>query len=288
MPLPTSSKFKQNLVREYIPVAIAALIEPGWILVNRLLCMLQPLEALRESKSKASASIALNYSSLPPQLTLFRAFRAGHFILATICAMALLANLLAVAFAGLLFQDTVNVYSTSGFPRPFIPIFRKVNGTTGPPMNERPTESRQEFSGAWHGGTGEDHFLVAESNYTRNTTLPSWVDKRAFYLPYKPEEATNVNSSLFAISKQLLDTTPRRYRGPTKYFTAQPNCQPLVYGEDYQFRLWNSSVGNASNPRSVEYIDSPRLSVNVLDNDGKNIICINAQRKEPGFFDGLG
>jgi hypothetical protein len=40
MPLPTSSKFKQNLVREYIPVAIAALIEPGWVLVNRLLCML--------------------------------------------------------------------------------------------------------------------------------------------------------------------------------------------------------------------------------------------------------
>ncbi|KAF2824129.1 hypothetical protein CC86DRAFT_408236 [Ophiobolus disseminans] len=102
LPLPSTNNFAQNLIREYLPTAIATMIEPGWILINRLLCMLQPLEALQGSRS-ASKTISLNYNSLPPQLTIFRAIRAGHFTLASVCAMALLANLLATAFAGLLF-----------------------------------------------------------------------------------------------------------------------------------------------------------------------------------------
>jgi hypothetical protein len=284
MPLPNGSRFVQNLVREYVPVAIAALIEPGWILVNRLLCMLQPLETLRESKAKASESIALNYSSLPPQLMLLRAIRAGHLMLATVCAMALLANLLAVAFAGLLFQETVTVYTTSASYLPYVATFRKVNGTIGPPMNERPTESNLEFSGAWQGSTGEDHFLVAESNYTRNTTFPSWSDASAMYLPIRPQQY-GVGGSLFDRPKELLDTT--LYHGSTKYFAAQPNCQPLVYGKDYQLRLWNTTDGK-SNPKLGSYIQSPRLNVTVPDKDGNDINCVNVKHTEPGFFDGLG
>jgi hypothetical protein len=49
-----------------------------WILINRLLCMLQPLEELQGSHSRACKSISLNYNSLPPQLTILKAARAGH------------------------------------------------------------------------------------------------------------------------------------------------------------------------------------------------------------------
>ena len=36
-------------------------------------------------------------------------------------------------------------------------------------------------SGAWQGGTGEEQFLFAETNYTRNTSLPPWTDESAMY-----------------------------------------------------------------------------------------------------------
>jgi hypothetical protein len=107
LPLPSQNKFVQNLLENYIPTAIATLIEPLWVLINRLLCLLQPIEELQTCDAKAEDSIDLNYSSLPPQLVVFKALRARHFVLAAVCSMALLANLLSVAFAGLFHHDVV-------------------------------------------------------------------------------------------------------------------------------------------------------------------------------------
>ena len=109
----------QNLLENYIPTAIATLIEPLWVLLNRLLCLLQPIEELQSCKAKAKDSIDLNYSSLPPQLVLFKALRAGHLIVAAVCFMALLANLLSIAFAGLFHHDTIAFFkpvSSRGSP----------------------------------------------------------------------------------------------------------------------------------------------------------------------------
>lgn len=102
----------QNLLENYIPTAIATLIEPLWVLINRLLCLLQPIEELQGCKAKAKNSIDLNYSSLPPQLVLFKAIRTGHIVVATVCFMALLANVLSVAFAGLFHHDTTTVFQS--------------------------------------------------------------------------------------------------------------------------------------------------------------------------------
>lgn len=102
----------QNVLENYIPTAIATLIEPLWVLINRLLCMLQPIEELQDSKAKAKDSIDLNYSSLPPQLVFFKALRAHHFVLAIVCSMALLANVLSVTFAGLLNHNVIAVFKS--------------------------------------------------------------------------------------------------------------------------------------------------------------------------------
>lgn len=82
--------------------------------MNRLLCLLQPIQELQSCKAKAKDSVDLNYSSLPPQLVLFKALRARHFVLAAVCSMALLANVLSVAFAGLFHHDTVSVSTEVG------------------------------------------------------------------------------------------------------------------------------------------------------------------------------
>ena len=99
----------QNLLENYIPTVIATLIEPFWVLINRLLCLLQPIHELKGCKAKAKDSIDLNYCSLPPQLVIFKALRAHHFVLATVCSMALLANVLSIAFASLFHHNTVTV-----------------------------------------------------------------------------------------------------------------------------------------------------------------------------------
>ncbi|KAF2133280.1 hypothetical protein P153DRAFT_331890 [Dothidotthia symphoricarpi CBS 119687] len=225
LPLPSKNQTVQNLVTEYLPTAIATLIEPTWILINRLLCVLQPLEELRGSKAPASKSISLNYTSLPPQLTIVKAMRARHLVLASVCAMSLLANLLATSFAGLFYQDTTYMFHQTGFPPPYEAQFVSINGSSGPPVDGRPIAASLQYSGAYQGGTGEVQFLVSESNYTRNTSLPSWVDETAMYLPFRAADST----------AQLTDGS---YRARTKYFTAKPNCKPQVFGQDYELRLF--------------------------------------------------
>jgi hypothetical protein len=151
-----------------------------WILINRLLCMLQPLQELQDCNAKAKKSIDMDYSSLPPQLVVFKALRSKHFVLAAVCTMALLANVLAVAFSGLFNQESRGIQYTTTFQPPYQYKVVPINGTIGPGDD---TFGGLEASGAYRGGTGEEQFLVAESNLTRNTALPSWTDDSMFYLP---------------------------------------------------------------------------------------------------------
>lgn len=223
----------QNLVTEYLPTAIATFIEPMWILLNRILCLLQPLEELRTSRARASKSLSLNYTSLPPQLVVFRALRAGHLLLAAVCAMSLLSNFLATTFAGLFFQDTILISRTTPFEPVLDSRFVSINGSSGPPANGRPIGSIAEYSGAYQGSAGDDQFLVSESNYTRNTTLPSWVDDYAMYMPFRPSGDIN---------------PVHTYQGRTRYFRAVPNCKPMEFGTDYNMTLWNADKKNHSDP----------------------------------------
>lgn len=177
--------------------------------------MLQPLEALRSSKAPASKSIGLNYTSLPPQLTIFKALKAGHIVLASVCAMALLANLLATAFAGLFFQDTISMLRPTSYAAPFLAKFLEVDGIVGPLIGQMPAlRDQPPNSGAYRGGTGEAQFLVAESNYTYDTPLSFWTDEHAFYQPFLESNFTAHRDG-------------QSYRARTKYVSAGLDCKPI-------------------------------------------------------------
>ncbi|EFQ84872.1 hypothetical protein PTT_20366 [Pyrenophora teres f. teres 0-1] len=177
----------RQILENYIPTALATLIEPVWVLINRLLCLLQPLEELRGGKAAAKKSIDADYSSLPPQLVVFKALRLSHFKLAAVCLMALLANVLAVAFSGVFEERSVTVPLTTSLVPPYEPRFRAINGSVGPnmPIMEQIT---MKPSGAYTGGVGSDLFLVAESNYTAGTPLPAWTDNQFMYMPFMDEQ----------------------------------------------------------------------------------------------------
>ncbi|KAL5426206.1 hypothetical protein PMIN04_002103 [Paraphaeosphaeria minitans] len=96
--------------------------------------------------------------------------------------MALLANLLAAAFAGLFSHRVVDVQSQLPLEPPFDLKFVSIDGSIGP--QGMATSGSDFASGAYNGGNGRDQFLAHETNYTRNTSLLAWTDKQFFHLPF--------------------------------------------------------------------------------------------------------
>jgi hypothetical protein len=188
--------------------------------------MLRPLEELQSCNAKPEKSIDLDYSSLPPQLVIFKALKSKHFILAAVCGMALLSNVLAVAFSGLFNQSLTDVRQLHEMRSKFDLKFVNINGSIGPQSNVG--FGSMETSGAYQGGNGEDQFLIAESNYTRGTPLPAWTDDKLFYQPFAwpDEKQDSVNAS-----------GDVRLEATTKAFGAELECTELELGNDFYARI---------------------------------------------------
>ncbi|KAF2646577.1 hypothetical protein P280DRAFT_386551 [Massarina eburnea CBS 473.64] len=244
LPLPSKDTIVQNILENYIPTALATLIEPMWVLMNRLLCLLQPIEELSKGNAKAQQSIELNYSSLPPQLVLWKALRARHVVLTAVCAMALLTNLLAVSFAGLFYHNTVEVRIAATFQAPLEPTFVAINGSIGP--NHVGNIDLRMTSGAYHGGEGQDQFLVSESNYTHGTPLPPWTDDRLFYMPFMSSVESN-------------GTVGGQYEAVTAAFGAELECSSL---ETNSLRLVNVETELSIRPLLNLLIERDGVTVN--------------------------
>jgi hypothetical protein len=199
-------------------------------MINRLLCVLQPLEQMRGLKAAVPQTITLKYSSLPPQLTIIKAAQGGHFVLAAVCGMSLLANLLATAFAGLFFSATTALPRPMLFSPPFQAKFVTIDESFAPLIPDDAgivwDTGITNDPAAYRQGMSEDHFLLSDSNFTRNTSLPVWTDRKAFYVPFKRSEP-------------LDQTAGSIYQARTKYFAAKPRCTSLTFGKDYRLKLWS-------------------------------------------------
>ncbi|KAM0723685.1 hypothetical protein Q7P37_000673 [Cladosporium fusiforme] len=163
LPLPSQNRFVRQMLQNYVPTIIATIIEPVWVLLNRIMCTMQPFEGLRSGIARTQRSIGLNYSSLPPQLVVGKALRAQHFILAAVCILALLANVLAIALSGMFNEEAVALsrpkYATPSFEPRFRSDFENMTDT------------------------GPNTFYSAMANFTSATPMPAWTDDRRFYLP---------------------------------------------------------------------------------------------------------
>lgn len=185
--------------------------------------MLQPLEELRGGNATAKKSIDVDYSSLPSQFVMFKALRSSHFKLAAACLMALLGNVLAVAFSGMLNEHSILVPHTLSLLPPYQAKFVSINGTVSPSL-EGMSKIRTVPSGAFTGGLGINQFMVAESNYTAGTPLPPWTDDRFMYVPFM--DKNNI-------------TTTEGVEGRTMAFGATIECEKIDQ-KDYSVRIHNS------------------------------------------------
>jgi hypothetical protein len=154
------------------------------VVLNRLLCVLKPFDEPTRGKAVPSRSIDVKYTSLPPQLVFWRALRSHHFLLAAVCVVSVLANVLAVSLSGLFNEapttSMTEVFSTYGL------------GTT--------------FNGAsFHNFTGEvsysDHLYVTLANVSAGTSLPPWTGPDFFFTPFNFDNSTNIDAQFTAITR---------------------------------------------------------------------------------------
>ncbi|KAI0201332.1 hypothetical protein F4808DRAFT_450287 [Astrocystis sublimbata] len=152
---PPSSNFEvMQLLENYIPTILATLIEPFWVLINRIYCVFQPFSELQKGRSSPRHSVLAKYTSVPPQLAVWRSARAGQYLLTCICLATLLANVLAISLSGL-FNEMPRIVTYPTMVKPARTAIASRNVLLG---NSR---SPIDYS---------DHF--------------EWTDRANYYLPF--------------------------------------------------------------------------------------------------------
>lgn len=247
------SEFITQFLYTYLPIAVAAFIEPFWVVINRQMCLLQPFEDLRRGSASAKKTIGIDYLSLPPQLNIWRALTSGHVLLATVCAMALLANVLAVAFGGLFFFANGDLPVPAEFVQPPIPSLVGLESPFAPPGSIRQHQ-------------------IAQSNLVSGTGMPPWTDDRFMYLPFFPPGYDPIVEPDYYPSEDQ--------QAKTRAFGAQLDCVPLSpeSSNSYTLRIVpdQANAGLAAN-----------LTVDVNRDDRTRTTCvspfikINNQRQTP-------
>lgn len=122
----------------------------------------------------------LNYTSLPPQLSIVRAIKAGHLLIGVVCFIALLANVLAVGLGGIFNEKPVLVT---------YPVeLQNLHSAKFDLAALRPTtrnDARQR-----------DNMISVKSNFTLGTEMPPWVTAEYYFQPFElsTAETTEVES----------------------------------------------------------------------------------------------
>ncbi|KAL3426519.1 hypothetical protein PVAG01_00028 [Phlyctema vagabunda] len=202
--LPSKNAVVLSILENYLPTTFATLLEPFWVILNRILCLLQPFEELRNGNAKRSTSIGVHYTSLPPQLVVWRALRAaGHFLLSAVCVVSVSTNILAVVLSGLIIENPTTVLHSVLTSQSLSPKF------SGNPFRDDGTIIYA------------DHFHVAMSNLTNNNSLSAWVGKEYFYLPF------GITSDSLSDYANRSSGTLQGFEGSTAGFGVNVTCTPL-------------------------------------------------------------
>ncbi|KAH7192131.1 uncharacterized protein B0J16DRAFT_262795 [Fusarium flagelliforme] len=194
-----------QLLENYIPTVFATLVEPFWVLLNRLLCVLQPFRDLWQGKAEASRTISASYTSIPPQLVIWRALKSRHFVLVLVCAMALLGNLLAVGMGSLFNEAPMLAEYTESMLPAFNAKFDNDSAFGLDRALRQDLITTSQYS---------DHYYITMANLSSDTTLPPWVSKDYFFQRYDMSRPTKFNSrDVYSI--------------PARGFGATANCTAL-------------------------------------------------------------
>lgn len=201
------------------------------------------------------------YTSLPPQLVIWRAIRSRHFLLALVCIVAVSTNALAVALSGIFNESIIQVTIPIDTTRTITPAF---NGT--PSMDQGAVEKRSGFI-----ITYLDHYYVALANLNGGAPLPPWADNSYFYLPFMlPNSSSADNSQAFS------DVIG--FEATTRGFGLDVQCKEIsAEGDDDTVLFRAPKLGT-----EAEFSVSHKLE------GGGNITCVKRGSSTSGFRPTIG
>ncbi|PHH74885.1 hypothetical protein CDD80_2767 [Ophiocordyceps camponoti-rufipedis] len=197
---PFSNNEITRILERYLPVIYGTIAYSFWLILNRDLCTLQPFRDLCAGNAPPSRSIATTYSAIPPSLTLWRAFKARHWVLTMLCSVALLGRLLGISL-GTLFNENRGIVA---YPQHFEPL-------TASGFND---QSLVDFHRLNQGYTPTYDIYHLYANVTTGTPLPPWASIDYFFQPHNLARDGPVSS----------DAT---YQLTTRGFGVNANCTSL-------------------------------------------------------------
>ncbi|KAI3401029.1 hypothetical protein diail_734 [Diaporthe ilicicola] len=221
-----------QLLENYIPMVFSTMLEPFLVLINRLLCVLQPYYDLLDGKRSPRNTIETKYDSLPPQFVVWRAIKAGHYFLAVVSIVVLLANVLAVGLGAIFNESQVSFLATRN-----VTSLMSASLSRGDVLPSNFPDETQYY----------DHFYIVQTNMSADTQLPAWIDTLFTYLPFS-DLISNDNSST-------------QYTAVTRGFGIEATCSILPATESSPSRLeysYNTTAGPATQQVvKVVYEDTP-------------------------------
>lgn len=198
--LPSDSFEVLQLLENYIPTTLATLTEPFWLMLNRLLCLLQPFKDLCVGKARPKRSIEATYTALPPQLAVWRALSAKHLVLAVVCTTALLANLLALSMGALFNEEPVDVLLAQKFNVLFAPsIDKSVFALIIAEGREEMSERRQPYG------------IAVQANITHGLPLPPWTTSNYYFHPVTLDQIAENDTITVRTRGYTVDTDCKFY-----------------------------------------------------------------------------
>lgn len=208
------------------------MLEPFLVLINRLLCVLQPYYDLLDGKRSPRTTVETKYDSLPPQLVVWRAIKAGHYFLALISIVVLLANILAIGLGAIFNESQISLLTTRNVTSLMSPSLSR-----GDILPSSFPDETQYY----------DHFYIVQTNMSADTRLPPWIDTRFTYLPISDLD--------------VKDNSSAQYTTVTRGFGIQATCSTLSTNGSSPSRLeysYNITAGPATQQEiKVVYEDTP-------------------------------
>lgn len=203
-------------------MVFSTLLEPFLVVINRLLCVLQPYCDLLDGKCSPRTTIETKYDSLPPQLVVWRAVKAGHYFLAVLSIVVLMANVLAIGLGAIFNESPTPVFAT-----------RDMTMLVSPSLSR--ADLLPESFATGKGTQYYDHFYIVQTNMSANTRLPPWIDTQFAYLPFS--------------DLTLNDNSSAQYTAITRGFGTEATCSILPADNSSLSRLeysYNTTAGPAT------------------------------------------
>lgn len=237
-----------QLLENYIPTIFATLTEPFWVLLTRLLSMLQPFRDLWEGNAPARKTTDATYMAVPPQLVAWKAIRSGHVVLLLTCVMVLLSNVLAVGLGALFNEAPI----TTSYDHTFSPVLgARFDNTSVMGLEDR--FSKLRITSAHY----QDHLYVALSNMTAGTRLPPWTTTDYYF---QPHNLTSAQADLGnATSYSLL----------TRGFGARGNCTAFPEAE-VPVNLPQASEPDGNSTICPDFLDATKASLRNAQRSGSS------------------